>query len=162
MTANFQLLGLAREPFEHLFDLSDEALQKQDIVRRVVTVNPGFPCRISLEDAEVGEEVLLLPYEHQAVASPYRASGPIFIRRNATQSTVPAGEVPSYVSLRQISVRAYDADDMMIAANVCKGVDVAEELDRQFNDSKVAYVHLHNAKPGCFSCKVVRATPKVE
>ena len=156
MTAKFKLVGLAREPFERLFDLSDAELAKQGIVRRIATESPGFPCRISLQDAEIDEEVLLLPYEHQSVASPYRSSGPIFIRRDATPISVPAGEIPSYVSLRQISVRAYDAEDMMIVANVCKGVDVADELDRQFSDGQVAYIHLHNAKQGCFSCAVVR------
>ena len=156
MTANFQLLGLAREPFEHLFDLSDAELANQGIVRRFATVNPGFPCRISLADAEVGEEVLLLPYEHQAVASPYRASGAIFIRRDAEQCQLQAGEIPSYVARRLMSVRAYDADDMMIEAAVCEGTLVAEELERLFDDAGVAYVHLHNAKQGCFSCAVKR------
>ena len=156
MTSNFQIVGLAREPFEHLFDLSDDELATQQIVRRTATVNPGFPCRISLADAKVGEEVLLLPYEHQAVASPYRASGAIFIRRDAEQCQLQAGEIPSYVARRLTSVRAYDADDMMIAATVCEGALVAGELERLFDDSNVAYIHLHNAKQGCFSCAVKR------
>ena len=157
MTAKFQLLGLARDPFEHLFDLTDDELGKHGAVRRVATESLGFPCRISLEDAKVGEELLLLPYVHQPVSSPYRASGPIFIRRNAEQCRLPAGEIPNCVSRRLMSVRAYDAGDMMIEATVCEGTLVGRELERLFNDSRVAYVHLHNAKQACFSCAVTRA-----
>ncbi len=157
MTAKFQLVGLAREPFEYLFELSDDELRKHGAVRCITTENPGFPCRVSLEDAEVGEELLLLPYMHQPAASPYRASGPIFIRRNARQSRVPAGEIPSYVSRRLMSVRAYDSEDIMVEASVCEGTLAAGELERLFGDGAVAYVHLHNAKQGCFSCAVVKA-----
>ena len=77
MTAAFQLVGLARDPFEHLFDVTDDELRKM-APYAVATESPGFPCRISLEDAKVGEELLLLPYVHQPASSPYRASGPIF------------------------------------------------------------------------------------
>jgi Protein of unknown function (DUF1203) len=59
--------------------------------------------------------------------------------------------------LRQISVRAYDAHYMMLAAEVCPGGVVAAEIQRQFGNQQVAYIHLHNAKRGCFSCRVERA-----
>ncbi len=55
-----------------------------------------------------------------------------------------------------MSVRAYDADDMMIQATVCEGALVAAELEQLFNDADVAYVQLHNANQGCFSCAVAR------
>jgi hypothetical protein len=151
---NFRLVGIAPEPFEPLFQLADADLWAMGAVRRVATENPGFPCRVSLEDAEVGEELLLLPYTHQNVASPYRASGPIFVRRHAVQPTLMYGELPPYVTGRLMSVRAYDASDMMIVALVCEGSALAPELERLFSDAAVAYVHLHNAKQGCFSCRV--------
>ena len=61
----FRLVGLAPEPFAPLFDLTDEQLVARGIRRVVADKKPGFPCRISLVDAEVGEELLLLPYRHQ-------------------------------------------------------------------------------------------------
>jgi hypothetical protein len=70
---------------------------------------------------------------------------------------VAVDEVPSYVATRLISVRAYDARHMMIDAAVCEGAVVAAEITRMFADPAVAYIHLHNAKRGCFSCEVVRA-----
>ena len=154
---SFQLVGIDPEPFEPLFCLSDEELEELGAVRRIVTEMPGSPCRISLEDAPLGEEVLLLPYLHQPAASPYRASGPIFVRRGAKQSRLAPGEVPPYIASRLISARGYDADHMIVAAEVCEGTDVAAQIERLFSDDRVAYIHLHNAKRGCFACRVDRA-----
>jgi hypothetical protein len=154
--SSFQLIGLEPEQFSHLYSLSSGQLAPLGILRVTADSIPGFPCRISLKDAEPGEELLLLPYEHQAASSPYRASGPIYVRVGAQQTTCPPGEIPPYVSRRQISVRAYDALHMMVGAEVCSGDLVATEIQRQFNDPRVSYIHLHNAKRGCFSCRVVR------
>jgi hypothetical protein len=153
----FQLSGIEHGQFEHLFLLADDELKELGALRRRATESPGFPCRVSLQDAEVGEELLLLPYLHQPTASPYRASGPIFIRRNATQRILDVGEVPAYVTRRQISVRVYDSSDMMVDATVCDGPAVASELDHHFSNTAAAYIHLHNAKQGCFSCLAARA-----
>lgn len=152
----FQLSGIDHGQFEHLFALCDDQLRARGAVRRIAHESPGFPCRISLQDAEVGEELLLLPFLHQSTASPYRASGPIYIRRNAKQRTLEAGEVTPYVTRRQLSVRAYDSGDLLAAATVCDGAVIAAELDRQFSNADVAYIHLHNAKPGCYSCLATR------
>jgi hypothetical protein len=154
---SFQIVGVPFEPFESLFSLSDEALAELDARRVRATEKPGFPCRVSLADAEIGEELLLLPYVHQPVRSPYRASGPIFVRKAARQCRLAAGVIPDYVRTRQMSVRAYDAAHLMIDAAVCEGKDVAAAILGMFDNSNVAYIHLHNAKPGCFSCLVDRA-----
>ncbi len=154
--SSFQLKGLVPDQFSQLFSLSCAQLAALGILRMTADASPGFPCRISLEDAEPGDELLLLPYEHQAASSPYRASGPIYVRVGAQQRTCPPGEIPPYVSRRQISVRAYDAHHMMVGAEVCSGDTVAAEILRQFNAPQVSYIHLHNAKRGCFSCRVER------
>lgn len=121
------------------------------------TRRSAFRSRISLEDAAVGDELLLLPYVHLPAASPYRTSGPIFVRRGAQRRTLEPGEIPPYVTRRLISVRAYDVDHMMIDAGVCDGTLVAEDIAQRFDDERVAFIHLHNAKRGCFSCRVDRA-----
>lgn len=153
---SWQLAGLAPEPFERLFQLPDAQLAALGAVRRIADADVGFPCRISLEDAAVGAELLLLPFEHHPADSPYRASGPIFVRRGARQQRLAPREVPPYVTRRLMSVRAYDAAGMMVDAAVCEGAAVADELDRLFADPAIGYVHLHNARRGCFSCAVTR------
>jgi len=155
--SSFQLVGLDPSPFVPLFALTNAQLRRRGAMRLVADSEVGFPCRISLEDAHIGDELLLLPYRHQPAASPYRASGPVFVRRHAQRCALAAGEVPPYVTRRLISLRAYDAADRMVDARVCDGTAVAGQIGEAFGDPRVRYIHLHNAKPGCFSCRVNRA-----
>jgi hypothetical protein len=154
---SFQLVGLPYEPFAALFSLTDRELTEFDARRVLATEKPGYPCRVSLVDAEVGEELLLVPFAHQTARSPYRSNGPIFVRKAARPSRLAADEIPDYVRLRQMSVRVYDPAHMMIDAQVCEGKEIASALDSMFSNSHAAYIHLHNAKRGCFSCRVDRA-----
>ena len=154
---SFQLVGIPFEPFASLFSLSDRELAELDAQRVIATEMPGYPCRVSLADAEIGEELLLLPYAHQPARSPYKASGPIFVRKAARPCKLGAGMIPDYVRLRQMSVRAYGAAHLMIDAAVCEGKDAAATILQMFDNPDVAYIHLHNAKRGCFSCRVDRA-----
>jgi hypothetical protein len=154
---SFRLSGLDPAAFAPLFALDDGVLAARGIRRRRADAEFGYPCRVSLRDALPGEELLLLPFEHHAVDSPYRALGPIYVRRAAARARLAPGEVPPYVTRRLISVRAYDRTGMMLAADVVEGVAVAARLERQFADADTAYVHLHNARPGCFSCVANRA-----
>jgi Protein of unknown function (DUF1203) len=153
---SFQLVGLSFEPFASLFVLPDSELMARNVRRVVASEKPGFPCRVSLVDAEVGEELLLLPFEHQPAHSPYKACGPIFVRKAASQASVDPGVIPDYVRRRLISVRAYDAAHLMADATVCDGTDTASAIQQMFSNGEVAYIHLHNAKRGCFSCLVKR------
>lgn len=157
MSSSFHLVGIDHTPFQSLFDLSDGQLAELSAKRCIADVSPGYPCRISLEDAQAGEELLLLPYLHQSATSPYRSSGPIFVRRGVQQRKLPVDFVPSYVSSRLISVRAYDAMHMILDASVCEGGAAGLEIARHFGRDEVAYIHLHNAKRGCFSCQAIRA-----
>jgi hypothetical protein len=154
--ASFQLIGLSPENFAPLFALSDAELSRIDARRVIADSKPGFPCRVSLQDANPGEELLLLPYQHQPAHSPYRASGPIFVRRAAAQTVVKPGVIPDYVRTRLMSVRAYDAEHQMIDAAVCPGSEAARVIDSLFARQEAAYIHLHNANRGCFSCTVRR------
>lgn len=154
---SFQLVGIDHAQFEPLFELSDEQLAQMGVQRVVANESPGFPCRVSLDDAEEGEELLLLPFVHQPAESPYHASGPVFVRRGAKQRVLDVGELTEYVTGRLMSVRAYDAAHMIIDASVCEGVDVRVEIERLLSNGLVAYIHLHNAQRGCFLCRVNRA-----
>ena len=152
---SFQLIGLPYEPFASLFTLSDDALAAVNVHRVVAAGKPGYPCRVSLVDADVGEELLLLPFAHQPENSPYRSSGPIFVRRRATSARLEPNVVPDSVRHRLISVRGYDSAHLMIEATVCDGNDSAREIMSMLTRDEVAYIHLHNAKRGCFTCTVL-------
>jgi hypothetical protein len=70
---NFRISALPAEPFEHLFGRSEQELAAQAVRRVVADRSPGFPCRVSLQDAVVGEPVLLVNHEHLPEDSPYRS-----------------------------------------------------------------------------------------
>ena len=154
---SFRLVALPFEKFSSLFALSDSELAERNVRRVLATLKPGYPCRVSLADAEIGEELLLLSFEHQRAMSPYRSSGPIFVRKAAVEAKIEPGVVPDYVRIRLMSVRAYDSTHMMTDASVCAGNDTASTIQRMFSSKEVAYIHLHNANRGCFSCVVDRA-----
>lgn len=125
--------------------------------RVAASSKPGYPCRVSLVDAGVGETVLSIPFTHHDVASPYRASGPIFVRRGAVTARPAVDEIPALLGHRLLSLRAYDATAMMVAAEVVQGSDLEPVLRRLLRDPAVNYVDVHNAAPGCFNCRVLRA-----
>ena len=157
MQPSFRLVALPHEPFAPLFKLSDDELAARNARRMIVDAKPGFPCRVSLADAEPGETVLLLPHAHHAAASPYRGEGPIFVREDARTVHPAPGEIPPMFRHRLLSVRAYDADGMMREAEVAKGDALESVILRLFADPLIAFLHLHNAGPGCYNCAVLRA-----
>ena len=152
----FQFVALPYDPFASLFDMDDAALQDLGARRMMVVEKPGTPCRVSLQDAEVGETVVLVPFTHHDVASPYRASGPIFVRHRARRASLAPGEVPPMLRHRLLSIRGYDRDGMMVSAEVAEGTALEDVLARMLSQEAVDYVHVHNAKPGCFNCRVER------
>ncbi|HJX97973.1 MAG TPA: DUF1203 domain-containing protein [Chthoniobacterales bacterium] len=156
MKTNFRIVGLQRAQFEPLFSSNEKELAAKGARRMTVDAKPGFPCRIGLADAEIGETVILLPFVHHDVDSPYRASGPIFVRENSKEAQLAPGEVPELVSCRTISVRAYDHKAAMIDGAVVAGPEMKAQIEKLFANLKIEYLHLHNAGAGCYSCKVER------
>lgn len=156
MKNNFQFVALDAGEFAAYFEKTDDELAALGARRMSVNAQPGFPCRVSLTDAEVGEEVILLPYGHHAVNSPYRASGPIFVRKKAETAYPEINEIPPVFRQRLLSLRGYDRAAMMVFANVVEGKDLAEALSQLFENKKIEYIHVHNAKPGCFGGLVRR------
>jgi hypothetical protein len=149
--------GLPLEAFEPLFALSDPELARRGVRRMKADENPGYPCRVSLEDAEPGESVLLLSHQHQPTASPYRSSGPIFVRERARESFDRVDAVPTVLRGRLLSLRAYDREGIMIDADIVEGGEVEGLLQRLFAREAADTVHIHNARRGCYACRVERA-----
>ena len=112
---------------------------------------------MSLRDADPGETLLLLNWEHQPADSPYRSRHAIFVREHAVQAVPAAGEVPEVLRLRLLSARAFDAQGFMVDADVAHGRELEPVLERLLADPRVHDVHLHYAKPGCYAARVDRA-----
>jgi hypothetical protein len=154
---SFRISALPTARFKPLFALSDEELATRGAMRRIVDKCPGFPCRVSLVDAQVGEVVLLTNYEHQSASSPYRAAHAIFVRENAHEARPQVDEVPRALRSRLLSVRGFDEKGMMIDADVVDGREIEPAIERLLANARISYLHLHNAKPGCYAARVDRA-----
>jgi Protein of unknown function (DUF1203) len=152
----FHVRGLEAEAFADLFRLTDDELNTMG-ARRVHADEPdAYPCRVSLTRVPVGVELLLLNHAHQQTASsPYRASGPIFVSRSARKGYY-RDELPPIMRNRLLSLRAYDADAIMIDAEVGEGEQVIALIDRFLADPKVAHVDAHFARRGCFAARIER------
>ena len=153
----FRIHALPAEPFEADFQLDDATLRARGIRCIVVDGKPHYRCRVSLQDAVEGERLLLLPFLHHDVDTPYRASGPIYVREDAVQAQPAVDEVPALLRARLLSLRGYDARGMMAWADVVPGSDIESGIAALFAIERVAYLHLHYAKPGCYACRVERA-----
>ena len=137
---SFRISGLPAEHFAHLFALSDEELSAQGAVRRLADGRtPGYPCRISLTDAQPGDELLLVNYEHHPVGSPYRMRFAVYVRKGeATYATVD--EVPEQLRIRTLAVRAFDGDAMMVGWELVDGRQLEAAIERLFADPRAAYM----------------------
>lgn len=153
---DFRISGVPAEMFRPLFDLDEIDLALMGAKRYVADAKPGFPCRVSLADAEIGETLILTPYLHQPGPGPYLASGPIFVRRDAPAARPEPGEIPAALRARLISVRAYDAHHLMTEAEIVEGTRLGDHIRRLFQDPDISYLHLHYARPGCFACRADR------
>lgn len=151
----FVINGLDQAPFAPLFGCNAAALVELGAVRMTVSEKPGFPCRVTLEDAEVGETVLLLNHEHLP-DGPYRQRHAILVRETAGGPGHFVNAIPDQLAIRMLSVRAYDADGLMTDADLVDGRDLEAAIARFFSDPAVAYLHAHNAKRGCFAARIDR------
>ena len=154
---SFRIRGLPPDQFQHLFGLSDQELAKHGAKRYVADTKPGYPDRVEVRDAEPGETVILLNYVHQPADNAYRASHAIFVREGAETAYDRTNEIPEALRSRDLSLRAFDADNVMVDADLINGRGVEAVIERLFADPHVAYIQAHYAKRGCYAARIDRA-----
>ncbi len=154
---SFRIRGLEPALFASLVRMDDDALRDLGVHRFTADEPGSAPCRISLRDAAPGESLLLLSFEHQPAASPFRASGPIFVREAADRRFECVDRIPDAPAARTISARAYDGQAMMVEGELVPGADLAALLDDWFRRPEVDVVHLHYARRGCYAALAERA-----
>ena len=145
----FQVVPLAAETFAPLFELSDAELAERRIMRQLADCHPGFPCRVSLRNADIGETVLLLNYEHLPAPTPFRSSHAIYVRQGAQTAMPVPGEVPEALDRSpMLSVRGFSWDGMLRGAELVPGGGAADAFDALLAREDIAYLHAHFAKYG--------------
>ncbi|SIN98672.1 DUF1203 domain-containing protein [Vannielia litorea] len=153
----FRITGLDPAPFRPLYGLSEAQLARHGAIRMRVTSHPGFPDRITMEDVPEGETVLLMNHCCMAKASPYRTTHAIFIREGAERAFDATGEVPQVMHSRQLSLRGFDAQGMILEAALATGDAIAPAIAQLFETPEITEIHAHNAARGCFSGRITRA-----
>jgi hypothetical protein len=154
---SFRITGLDPAPFRPFYGLSDADLAALGMKRYVADARPGFPDRVELRDAEAGETLLLLNHTHQPADTPYRASHAIFVREGAAIAYDQTDRIPEPLRSRQISLRAFDADHMMVDADLVDGRELEASIARLFAEPKVSYLQAHYARRGCYAARIERA-----
>ncbi len=153
---DFRIRGIDPEPYQHLFGLSEAELKKHGALRYVVDEVPGYPDRIEMREGNIGETMLLLNYESQPANTPYRATHAIFLREGAKSAYDMINKVPEVMTRRLLSVRGFSENGMLLHADVVEGKSLIPLIERLFENPGISYLHVHNAKQGCYSGRVDR------
>ena len=127
-------------------------------IRYTADATPGYPCRQCLQDAEMGESLILVAHDpfDDDTASAYRSSSPIFLHEASCEPPADLTDLPAQLTVRQLSVRAFDADAMMVDAAVIDGTSLDRTLQQFFSNDEVDQIHVHNASRGCWATTVRR------
>lgn len=125
-------------------------------IRQVADSPHAYPCRRCLCDARPGEVLLLVSYDPWTTDSVYRQPGPIFVHE---RECIPwSGDgLPEQQRRRLLSLRGYDSSGMSTVAEVIAGDTAEKRLEDVLADGRTAFVHLHNAGPGCFAARAERS-----
>lgn len=152
----YRIEGLAQEAFAPLFGLSDTALAARGAIRVTADAKPGFPCRVTLQDAEPGERLILLNHVSNDVPTPFRSAYAIYVREAAETAASYVDKLPPVFEGRTLSLRGFAADGMLKSALLAVPGEADGAIRTLFDRPEIAEIHAHNAAAGCFAARVVR------
>ncbi len=141
---------------EHVRHFRRDGHGNVDLTPQVVTEAHSAPCRVCLEDARVGEAVLLCTYSPFERPGPYATIGPIFVHAHRCTPFAPGAPMTDAIARRLLSLRAYDRGGRMVAADVIEGRELESLAQRLFEDPAASLLHVHHARAGCFACRIER------
>ncbi|MBA4162014.1 MAG: DUF1203 domain-containing protein [Novosphingobium sp.] len=151
----YHITGLAPDSFAPLFALSDAELTQRNACRVTASASRGYPCRITLEDAGQGEELILLHHTSHDVATPYRSAYAIYVRKDQRAAEY-VDVTPPVFEGRPLGLRGFDAEGLLRDARLALPGEADAKIRDLFANPEVAYIHAHNAAHGCFSARVDR------
>jgi Protein of unknown function (DUF1203) len=117
---------------------------------------PGFPCRVTLEDAEPGESLILFHHVSHDVTTPFRSAYAIYVREGAAGPACYVDEPPPVFAGRALGLRGFDAEGMLRGALLALPGKADAGIRALLDRPEIATIHAHNAAAGCFAAKIVR------
>lgn len=152
----YRISGVTPAQFLPLFALSDAELAERRAVRVIADRHPGFPCRVTLKDAAIGEELILLHHVSHDVATPYRSAYAVYVSRSDDAPDY-RDVLPPVMQGRPLGLRGFDAAGMLRGARLAAPGEADAGIRDLFDNPDIAYIHAHNAAHGCFVARVDRA-----
>ncbi len=118
---------------------------------------PGFPCRVCMDDAQVGERMLLVPFAPLPPEAPNASTGPVYLHARDCRPYREDDGIPPVLRRRVLSLRGYDTDGRMRAADLVDGAALEDAAAALLDRAGIDHVDVHFAKPGCYACRIDRA-----
>lgn len=152
----YRIEGLKRDAYANLLGLADDALAERDARRVTADSKPGFPCRVTLEDAEPGESLILFNHVSHDVPTPFRSAYAIYVRETAAAPACFVDEPAPVFAGRTLGLRGFDSEGMLRGALLALPGESDSKIRALFKRPEIATIHAHNAAAGCFAAKIVR------
>jgi uncharacterized protein DUF1203 len=115
----------------------------------------GFPCRHCLRWAKPGERMILFPFPSIRPGKPYSESGPIFVHAEPCAQYAATDGFPADFRCGR-SIRAYDSEQNIIAAEVVNGSEPEAIIEKYLEKPETAFVHVRSASHGCYTMEIQR------
>jgi hypothetical protein len=151
----YRIEGLAPAAFEGLFGMTDDELAARNAVRVTAESAFGYPCRVSLRDADEGDELVLLNHVSHDVQTPFRTSYGIFVSKGAATAAY-ADEIPEMLNARTLGLRGFDEKGMLRDGLLALPGEADSKIRELFDRDEVATIHAHSAAYGCFLARIER------
>jgi hypothetical protein len=152
----YRIRGIDPAPYRYLFGADAADLAEARAVRIVAACTLGFPCRVSLTDAEIGEGLILVNHVSHDVETPYRSSYAIYVREAAETAADFVDELPPVFANRLLGLRAFDGAGMLSNAALAMPRNAEVSIRALLADEQIAYIDAHNAAQGCFAARIER------
>lgn len=153
----YRITGLSPAPFLALADQDDAAIAAIGARRVTADAKPGYPCRVTLEDAEPGEVLLLVNHRSRPAGTPFAATHAIYVREGARVAARHDDATPPVFATRTLSLRGFDRDGMLRDARLAAPGEADAAIRAMLADAAIDHIDAHNAAPGCFAARVDRA-----
>jgi hypothetical protein len=150
-TLNFRVVPLRTEIAEAARGAAKSGAPDHALV--IADSPNGYPCRHCLRWAQPGEQMILFPFAAIASGHPYSETGPIFVHAEACERYSTTDKYPAEFRKGR-SVRAYDSQQNIIAAEVVNGNQPEAIIEKFLQKPETAFVHVRSASHGCYTMEI--------
>lgn len=116
------------------------------------------PCRLCLGDTDPGQLHVLFSYmPFVNNKNPFAEVGPVYVHQDCSAYLDVNVFPPDIKKRKYLQVRGYDADDILIKADLTEGNNIESMIEEFLNIDDVMYLHIRHGQTGCYLLKVERA-----